>query len=99
MLIKSLLPPNAVQADNKDVACKIMDYKGKNRYLSFRIFSGYGFNDISLKVYPGEILGVAGAVGADVIEFVSTIFGRDVLGGHVILDGKDITGMKTKGCS
>lgn len=97
MLIKSLLPPNAVQADNKDVACKIMDYKGKEPIFELKNFSGYGFNDISLKVYPGEILGVAGVVGAGRTELVSTIFGRDkALGGHVILDGKDITGMKTK---
>ena len=40
---------------------------------------------------------MAGVVGAGRTEFVSTIFGRDkVLGGQVILDGKDITGCSTK---
>ena len=98
MLIKSLMPPNAVHSDNKEeTVCKIIDYSGKKPVFELSHFSGYGFNDISLKVYPGEILGVAGVVGAGRTELVSTIFGRDkVLGGRVILDGTDITGMKTK---
>lgn len=96
MLIKSLLPPNAVHVE-KETSCKVIDYNGKKPVFELQSFSGYGFNDISLKVYPGEILGVAGVVGAGRTELVSTIFGRDrVLGGHVILDGSDITGMKTK---
>ena len=96
MLIKSLLPPNAVHTE-KETSCKVIDYNGKTPVFELQNFSGYGFNDISLKVYPGEILGVAGVVGAGRTELVSTIFGRDkVLGGRVMLDGKDITGMKTK---
>ena len=65
--------------------------------LELQDYSGYGFNNISLKLYPGEILGVAGVVGAGRTELATTIFGRDkVLGGKVYLDGKDITGFSTK---
>ena len=40
-----------------------VDYS-KDPVLELKNYSGYGFKDISLKVYPGEILGVAGVVGA-----------------------------------
>lgn len=60
-------------------------------------FSGYGFSKINLEVYPGEILGVAGVVGAGRTEFATTVFGMDEsTGGNVYLDGEDITGKKTK---
>ena len=65
--------------------------------LEVRDFSGYGFSNINFDLYPGEILGIAGVVGAGRTELISTIFGRDkTLGGKVILDGKDITGLSTK---
>ncbi len=97
MLVKSLMPPNTEHVESKAAECKIMDYNGKKPVFELSNFSGYGFNDISLKVFPGEILGVAGVVGAGRTELVSTIFGRDkVLGGRAMLDGVDITGMKTK---
>jgi AI-2 transport system ATP-binding protein len=64
--------------------------------MEVRNLSGYGFSDISFDLYPGEILGIAGVVGAGRTELISTIFGRDkVLGGTVKLDGKDITGLPT----
>ena len=64
--------------------------------LELQNFSGYGFADVNLKVYPGEIVGLAGVIGAGRTEMATTIFGRDkVLGGKVLLDGKDITGLST----
>ena len=65
--------------------------------MQVKNFSGYGFSNITFDLYPGEILGIAGVVGAGRTELISTIFGRDkVLGGKVILAGKDITGLSTK---
>ena len=65
-------------------------YENTEPVFELQHVSGHGFNDISLKVYPGEILGVAGVVGAGRTELVSTIFGRDkILQGKVLLDGKD----------
>ena len=74
-----------------------VDYEHAKPVLKVRNFSGYGFSDITFDLYPGEILGVAGVVGAGRTEMISTIFGRDkTLGGTVTLDGKDITGLSTK---
>ena len=93
-LVKGLLPLD--MAVQKVDTGSSVDYS-KPPVLELSHFSGYGFTDISLKVYPGEILGVAGVVGAGRTEMAMTIFGKDkVLGGKVLLDGKDITGLKTK---
>ena len=97
-LVKGLLPANSDKEKEENVeSAQEIDYKNQQPILEIQNFSGYGFNDISLKLYPGEILGVAGVVGAGRTELATTIFGRDkVLGGKVILDGKDITGLSTK---
>ena len=93
-LVKGLLPLD--MAVQKVDTGSSVDYS-KPPVLELSHFSGYGFTDISLKVYPGEILGVAGVVGAGRTEMAMTIFGKDkVLGGKVLLDGKYITGLKTK---
>lgn len=93
-LVKGLLPDTT---DQQEVVSKTdVDYT-KAPVLELQNFSGYGFKDISLKVYPGEILGVAGVVGAGRTEMAQTIFGMDkVLGGKVYLDGQDITGLSTQ---
>ncbi len=97
-LVRGLLPANSEKEKEESVeSAKEIDYKNQQPILEIENFSGYGFNDISLKLYPGEILGVAGVVGAGRTELATTIFGRDkVLGGKVLLDGKDITGLSTK---
>lgn len=96
-LVKGLLPANSDKDKEEDQEQeKAIDYS-QPPVLELQDFSGYGFNNISLKLYPGEILGVAGVVGAGRTELATTIFGRDkVLGGKVYLDGKDITGFSTK---
>lgn len=96
-LVKGLLPPDAELTKHTGTAgVQSVDYSAAP-VLELKNFSGYGFSDISLKVYPGEILGVAGVVGAGRTEMATTIFGMDkVLGGSVLLSGADITGKKTK---
>ena len=93
-LVKGLLPD---ATDQQEIVNKnTVDYS-KDPVLELKNYSGYGFKDISLKVYPGEILGVAGVVGAGRTEMAQTIFGMDkVLGGKVYLDGNDITGLSTQ---
>ena len=97
MLIQGLLPPDAEVNAGGSRAYRPVDYENAKPVMQVRNFSGYGFSDISFDLYPGEILGVAGVVGAGRTEMISTIFGRDkTLGGKVLLDGKDITGFSTE---
>lgn len=95
MLVEGLLPANS-QAREKTL-CDPVDYAATQPVLRVENLSGYGFEDISFNVYPGEILGLAGVVGAGRTELATTIFGRDtVKSGRVLLNGKDITGMSTR---
>lgn len=96
-LVKGLLPPDATAVKKESVAAaREIDYTAKP-VLELKDFRGYGFADVNLKVYPGEIVGLAGVVGAGRTEMATTIFGMDkVLGGKVYLDGQDITGLSTQ---
>lgn len=95
MLVQGLLPPDI--KENKQIfKSNLPDYKNLKPILKLQNFSGYGFKNICFDVYPGEILGLAGVLGAGRTELATTIFGKDsVLGGKVYLEGKDITGMST----
>lgn len=56
--------------------------------LEVRGLTGPRFHDVSFKVHPGEILGVAGMVGSGRSELLRTIFGADrAERGHVLLEG------------
>ncbi|MFR5796728.1 MAG: sugar ABC transporter ATP-binding protein, partial [Christensenellales bacterium] len=96
MLIQGLLPNDAQGAQQAERRmCRWITRTSP--VMRVKDFSGYGFSNITFDLYPGEILGIAGVVGAGRTELISTIFGRDkVLGGKVILAGKDITGLSTK---
>ena len=97
MLIQGLLPNDAQGAQQTEKAYVPVDYAHLKPVMQVKDFSGYGFSNITFDLYPGEILGIAGVVGAGRTELISTIFGRDkTLGGKVILDGRDITGLPTK---
>ena len=59
--------------------------------LEVNNLSGEGFSDISFKVHWGEILGVAGLVGAGRSELVRALYGmNDVFHGEVHLDGEKV---------
>ncbi len=96
MLVAGLLPPNTdIQRDH--AACENINYDGVQPALVIDHLTGYGFRDVSLKVYPGEILGLAGVVGAGRTELATTIFGRDVVkSGKVYIEGRDVTGLSTR---
>lgn len=99
MLVQGLLD-NDKEKESKvssTIVKEIMDYSGKQPIFKIENYSGYGFADINLDLFPGEILGMAGVVGAGRTELATTIFGMDeVLGGKITLEGEDITGLKTK---
>lgn len=97
MLVQGLLPPGSEHKTAQSISESSVDYTNAKPVFELQNICGHGFNNISLCVYPGEILGVAGVVGAGRTELVSTVFGRDrILGGKVLLNGKDITGYSTK---
>ncbi len=56
---------------------------------------GRAVDDVSFTVRAGEILAVAGVQGNGQTELVEAVAGlRPVLGGHVRLDGEDVTGAR-----
>ena len=94
MLIKGLMPDN-VTCHTHDSESTV-DYS-KEPVLTLSSVSGYGFKDISMSVYPGEILGLAGVVGSGRTELAEAIFGKaEILSGDVLLENKSIKGLKTK---
>ena len=53
--------------------------------------SGPGFNDVSIRVREGEIVGLYGLIGAGRSEFVHGVFGRHpATSGRIIWRGKDV---------
>ena len=96
MLVAGLLPPDA-KMRKQNVQTSTVERDKLTPALSVENFSGYGFDDISFKVYPGEILGLSGVVGAGRTELATTIFGKDkVKSGKVLLGERDITGLNTR---
>ena len=79
MLIQGLLPTDVEVSQSGHRAYQPVDYENTKPVLQVRNFSGYGFSDISFDLYPGEILGVAGVVGAGRTEMISTIFGLSLI--------------------
>ena len=96
-LVNGLLPPNLEKKTEEQQEEKVFKRENLDPVLVVDDLRGYGFSHIHFSLYPGEILGIAGLVGAGRTELVSTIYGRDqVLSGSVKLDGKDITGLSTR---
>lgn len=97
MLVKGLLPPNMDDVQKKETENVTVDYQNLKPVFRLEHYTGYGFSDVNLSVYPGEILGVAGLVGAGRTELATTIFGREkVLSGKAYLEDRDVTGLSTK---
>ena len=69
------------------VICEIGEVKMEVKDLC----GGKKFKDVSFNVRKGEILGVAGLVGAGRTEVIETIFGiRAKTAGHIFIDGKEV---------
>lgn len=64
---------------------------GDKPMLQVKHLSGKMFQNVSFDLYPGEILGFFGLVGAGRTETMRGIFGADkVQSGQVLLEGKEI---------
>ncbi len=64
---------------------------GKTSRVIYEVknLTGDRFKDISFKLYRGEILGIAGVIGAGRTELAETLFGiRNKLSGEIYLEGE-----------
>lgn len=98
ILIQGLLPPNTNNNEEKSEKISVpkVEYKNIRPIIEVKNLTGYGFRDVNLSVYPGEILGLAGVIGSGRTELAEAIFGiGEITNGQVILNGEDITGLKT----
>jgi AI-2 transport system ATP-binding protein len=97
MLVKGLLPDQTEDKQCITRKTKPIDYATTDPVLVVEKLCGHGFSEVSLKVFPGEILGLAGVVGAGRTELATSIFGRDAISsGKVMLNGEEITSMSTR---
>lgn len=65
--------------------------------LQAKNLTGEGFKQISFDIYPGEILGLAGVVGAGRTELAETLYGlRKEKSGEVIFDQQPINSLSIK---
>lgn len=85
-LIKMMVGREVDEMFPKEI-CEIGDVKLEVKGLS----CGSKFQNVSFNVRKGEILGIAGLVGAGRTEVIETIFGiRTKTDGQVYIDGKEV---------
>ncbi|HCU0241464.1 TPA: autoinducer 2 ABC transporter ATP-binding protein LsrA [Morganella morganii] len=65
--------------------------------LDVRNACGEGFRNISFVVNPGEVVGLAGVVGAGRTELAETLYGlRPLIAGEVFLNGDNLRGVSSE---
>jgi ribose transport system ATP-binding protein len=70
---------------------KVSAPRGKEMLRVEGVHQGGKLRDIHFSAYAGEILGIAGLVGAGRTEMVRAIFGADLIdGGKIYVEGKEV---------
>ncbi|HEK9099113.1 sugar ABC transporter ATP-binding protein [Bacillus pfraonensis] len=94
MLMEGLLPKGYKQEEKKVDTKETM--KLSQQILEVTNLSSYAFQDISLTVHAGEIVGIAGMVGAGRTELAEVLCGlRTMLSGTISLAGESIAKCST----
>ncbi|MBV7506659.1 sugar ABC transporter ATP-binding protein [Bacillus sp. sid0103] len=86
-LLEGLMPEQSKSASERVVRLEASEVnvkgpnssikKSNNPILAVRDLTGHRFQNITFDLYPGEILGIAGVVGAGRTELASSIFGLE----------------------
>ena len=101
-LLAGLVPENTSSVKTSDDEASIPSSLGKGQLSSKPALQVSGlysnrFQDISFRLYPGEILGIAGVVGAGRTELAEAIFGIEPLKrGNVYLEDNEISKLSTR---
>ena len=70
-----------------------------NEILRTEKLTGKGFEDVSVRVRAGEVVGLYGLIGAGRSEFVQSVFGRfPKTGGQIFWQGQPVRHPQGKGC-
>ncbi|WHZ02610.1 sugar ABC transporter ATP-binding protein [Neobacillus sp. YX16] len=92
MLIQGLLPVGNKNNYEDHFERRVVNREEDEPILKVENIVGDGFKNISFEVYKGEVVGLAGLVGAGRTEIAEAIYGvNPIESGKVYLDGKDIT--------
>lgn len=92
MLIEALLPTGSVAKEKYTFEKKYVKKTNIDPVLKVENLTGEGFRDICFEVFQGEIVGLAGLVGAGRTEIAEAIYGISKShSGKIYLDEKDIT--------
>ncbi len=92
MLIEGLLPVGSEKRQNDATKKEYTGHMDRPPVLKVENISGDGFRDISFEIYQGEVVGLAGLVGAGRTEIAEAIYGiTKCKKGKIYLGDKDIT--------
>ena len=77
-----------IQSKRKERNCTLPDAEV---VLEAKNLKSKDIHDVSLKLHRGEILGIAGLMGAGRTELVRLLFGADPkIGGQILINGKEV---------
>jgi ABC-type sugar transport system ATPase subunit len=81
----------------RSISEKKMDIGLPQKEISLKVekLSSYDFTDVSFSLAKGEILGLAGLIGAGRTEVVEAIMGFNESKGNLIINGKNMSPIKT----
>lgn len=83
------VPRLIVGREIAETSSEYVDASGKPVLLEVRNLSGEGFYEVSLEVHAGEVVGLAGVVGAGRTELLESLVGyRSVRNGTILVRGE-----------